>query len=143
VKRILATIAAAVALVGALLLGVGAQYIHDQPLIQQGRRARVRADAESARLTKARKRTLTAQQRAHEEEAEAKRRQAQLIESLNGWQQAFNDSAGDGSMASDFIPPKKRLGGHPTALCMDGTFSYSASRRGTCSHHGGVLQWYR
>lgn len=28
-----------------------------------------------------------------------------------------------------------------TALCEDGTFSYSANRRGTCSHHGGVAKW--
>ncbi len=29
-----------------------------------------------------------------------------------------------------------------TALCRDGTYSFSRSRRGTCSHHGGVAQWY-
>lgn len=28
-----------------------------------------------------------------------------------------------------------------TALCRDGTYSYSANRRGTCSHHGGVKYW--
>lgn len=28
-----------------------------------------------------------------------------------------------------------------TARCGDGTYSYSQSRRGTCSHHGGVAQW--
>lgn len=28
-----------------------------------------------------------------------------------------------------------------TAKCKDGTYSYSQSRRGTCSHHGGVAQW--
>lgn len=28
-----------------------------------------------------------------------------------------------------------------TALCWDGTYSYSQSRRGTCSHHGGVKVW--
>lgn len=28
-----------------------------------------------------------------------------------------------------------------TALCRDGTFSYSQNRRGTCSWHGGVAQW--
>jgi len=28
-----------------------------------------------------------------------------------------------------------------TAICSDGTFSYSANRSGTCSHHGGVAQW--
>ena len=30
----------------------------------------------------------------------------------------------------------------PTALCNDGTYSYSQTDRGTCSHHGGVDQWY-
>ena len=29
-----------------------------------------------------------------------------------------------------------------TALCRDGTYSFSQSRRGTCSHHGGVAEWY-
>lgn len=29
-----------------------------------------------------------------------------------------------------------------TALCRDGTYSFSQSRRGTCSHHGGVERWY-
>lgn len=29
-----------------------------------------------------------------------------------------------------------------TALCRDGTYSFSQSRRGTCSHHGGVARWY-
>jgi hypothetical protein len=28
-----------------------------------------------------------------------------------------------------------------TAICEDGTYSFSAHRRGTCSHHGGVAQW--
>lgn len=28
-----------------------------------------------------------------------------------------------------------------TAQCEDGTYSYSQSRRGTCSHHGGVASW--
>lgn len=30
----------------------------------------------------------------------------------------------------------------PTAICADGSYSYSNSRRGTCSHHGGVSYWY-
>ena len=29
-----------------------------------------------------------------------------------------------------------------SARCRDGTYSFSASRRGTCSHHGGVSRWY-
>jgi len=28
-----------------------------------------------------------------------------------------------------------------TARCRDGTYSFSRSRSGTCSHHGGVAQW--
>ncbi|MFN2581919.1 MAG: DUF3761 domain-containing protein [Candidatus Dormibacteria bacterium] len=28
-----------------------------------------------------------------------------------------------------------------TAICNDGTWSYSAHRSGTCSHHGGVNWW--
>lgn len=29
-----------------------------------------------------------------------------------------------------------------TALCRDGTYSFSQNRRGTCSHHGGVAKWF-
>src|SRR6516165_9521717 len=28
-----------------------------------------------------------------------------------------------------------------TALCRDGTYSFSRHRSGTCSHHGGVARW--
>ena len=28
-----------------------------------------------------------------------------------------------------------------TAICKDGTYSFSATRSGTCSHHGGVAVW--
>ncbi len=28
-----------------------------------------------------------------------------------------------------------------SAICGDGTYSFSRSRRGTCSHHGGVAEW--
>ncbi len=28
-----------------------------------------------------------------------------------------------------------------SAKCWDNTYSYSQSRRGTCSHHGGVATW--
>ncbi|MBK6008687.1 DUF3761 domain-containing protein [Ramlibacter ginsenosidimutans] len=28
-----------------------------------------------------------------------------------------------------------------TAKCRDGTWSFSQSHRGTCSHHGGVANW--
>lgn len=29
-----------------------------------------------------------------------------------------------------------------TAMCRDGTYSFSRSRRGTCSGHGGVAVWF-
>jgi len=29
-----------------------------------------------------------------------------------------------------------------TAHCVDGSYSFSQHRRGTCSYHGGVVQWY-
>lgn len=29
-----------------------------------------------------------------------------------------------------------------TAKCADGSYSFSQHRRGTCSYHGGVIQWY-
>ena len=35
-----------------------------------------------------------------------------------------------------------RLAYAQTAECSDGTMSYSADFRGTCSHHGGVEVWY-
>jgi hypothetical protein len=30
-----------------------------------------------------------------------------------------------------------------TAECNDGTYSFSANHRGTCSHHGGVKRWFK
>lgn len=30
----------------------------------------------------------------------------------------------------------------PSAICHDGTYSYSITRSGTCSWHGGVWKWY-
>ena len=30
-----------------------------------------------------------------------------------------------------------------TAQCGDGSYSFSQSRKGTCSHHGGVARWLR
>jgi hypothetical protein len=35
----------------------------------------------------------------------------------------------------------RRVRANATAIRRDGTYSYSANRRGTCSHHGGVAQW--
>lgn len=41
-------------------------------------------------------------------------------------------------------PAHSTDGGVPagaSARCADGTYSFSQSRRGTCSHHGGVAEW--
>jgi hypothetical protein len=37
-------------------------------------------------------------------------------------------------------PPAQQYPG-ATAICSDGTPSYSAHHQGTCSHHGGVARW--
>jgi hypothetical protein len=46
----------------------------------------------------------------------------------------------DGSMVHR---PTKQKGnyGHVTAICEDGSRSFSHHARGTCSHHGGVKEW--
>ena len=41
---------------------------------------------------------------------------------------------------SPYQAPSKPDGA--SARCRDGTYSFSQSRRGTCSHHGGVAEWY-
>ncbi|MGJ0396266.1 MAG: DUF3761 domain-containing protein [Methylocystis sp.] len=43
-------------------------------------------------------------------------------------------------------PSRSLTGSSPdgaTAKCTDGTYSFSHSRSGTCSRHGGVGQWLR
>jgi hypothetical protein len=39
--------------------------------------------------------------------------------------------------------PKTYSSYGPSAICRDGSFSYSQSRRGTCSWHGGVSTWLK
>lgn len=46
---------------------------------------------------------------------------------------------GDGSTATETNPSGAPVGA--TAVCRDGTYSFSAHRSGTCSHHGGVAKW--
>lgn len=49
-------------------------------------------------------------------------------------------------MPTNTYTPQPVLPSHPsgaTAICVDGTYSYSTNRRGTCSHHGGVAVWLK
>jgi hypothetical protein len=48
-------------------------------------------------------------------------------------------SSGNTAAKSSTAPAKAPAGA--TAQCRDGSYSFSASRRGTCSHHGGVARW--
>lgn len=45
------------------------------------------------------------------------------------------------SAGNTICRPSSSNTGGATAICNDGTYSYSQSRRGTCSHHGGVRSW--
>lgn len=52
-------------------------------------------------------------------------------------------SSGSGYVNSqgNFVPSPSSNPEGATAKCRNGTYSYSQSRRGTCSHHGGVAEW--
>lgn len=50
----------------------------------------------------------------------------------------YVNSAGN-TVCSPYQSPSAPAGA--TARCVDGTYSFSQSRSGTCSHHGGVAQW--
>ena len=59
---------------------------------------------------------------------------------------AVRSGRGYRNSAGEWVPsPTRTLDGRPpagaTARCRDGTYSFSRSRRGTCSHHGGVADW--
>ena len=56
-------------------------------------------------------------------------------------------SSGNGyiNSAGEFVPSpafSDRRPADASAQCRDGSYSFSRSRRGTCSHHGGVAEWY-
>lgn len=50
----------------------------------------------------------------------------------------YTNSAGQRVQSPTYYPSVPR---GATARCVDGTYSFSRNRRGTCSHHGGVVQW--
>jgi resuscitation-promoting factor RpfB len=50
----------------------------------------------------------------------------------------YTNSAGN-EVCSPYNAPSAPAGA--TAQCVDGTYSFSQSHSGTCSHHGGVAHW--
>lgn len=63
-------------------------------------------------------------------------------------QAATSQGRGYINSQGEWVPsPTRTADGKPpagaTAHCRDGTFSFSRSRQGTCSHHGGVAEWLR
>ncbi len=53
--------------------------------------------------------------------------------------------AGSVLVATPFVVEAKTTASpyRPTAICRDGTYSYSAHRKGTCSWHKGVRIWLK
>ncbi|MCR9171660.1 MAG: DUF3761 domain-containing protein [bacterium] len=62
-------------------------------------------------------------------------------EAVDNLKKAISFGHQEASVLHDRInPERKRVSGY-VIRCCDGTTSYSKSRRGTCSHHGGVCNW--
>jgi multidrug efflux pump subunit AcrA (membrane-fusion protein) len=139
------TVLAAVVGIG---IGVRIQYVHDQPYIHQA--AAARAEAEK----------LQRESRAAIEESQARQTQADLAKQAAESAKAEAGKAAQAARAAELraqlaalsspgsaeppaLPGPTIPGLSPTAICVDGTYSYSLHRQGTCSHHGGVDVWYR
>lgn len=79
------------------------------------------------------------------EVAEQKRQEAEAAAKLKADREAAASSAQSGSgyvnSNGNYVPSPSSNPSGATAKCRDGTYSYSQSRQGTCSHHGGVAEW--
>ena len=69
-----------------------------------------------------------------------------LEEFLTTQPQPIAQGRGYVNSQGQWVPsPTRTADGQPpagaSARCRDGTFSFSKSRSGTCSHHGGVAEW--
>jgi len=62
------------------------------------------------------------------------------VEKKNSYNNCPNGSYVN-SKGNTVCRPSKSNAGGATAICKDGTYSYSQNRRGTCSKHGGVARW--
>jgi uncharacterized protein DUF3761 len=61
-----------------------------------------------------------------------------------GYRPAYGNPCGQDCGTTEDKPaasPKPSPPSGATALCKDGTYSYSQHARGTCSRHGGVSEW--
>lgn len=90
----------------------------------------LRAEAKRRHEAEARER------REHEARERSEREQPhQQAECPNG---TYENSAGN-VVCKPYESPTQPAGA--TARCVDGSYSFSESRSGTCSHHGGVAVW--
>lgn len=103
----------------------------------------------SKSITVTRKRSaaeLEARAVANALQAEAKKRKAVEAEERKAAQATPTCTNGTyvNSAGNTVCKPEESPSGPPagaTARCQDGTYSFSESRSGTCSHHGGVAEW--
>jgi hypothetical protein len=100
---------------------------------------RERSAAELEAQAEAQKRHAEAEeQKAIEERTRAEERKATAEETPACTNGTYVNSAGN-TVCSPEHAPSAPAGA--TAECEDGTYSFSESRSGTCSHHGGVRRW--
>jgi hypothetical protein len=101
--------------------------------------AEVEALAHARLLRAEAKRRHEAEAREHKEhEAVAKREHEQAQQQTECPNGTYENSAGN-VVCKPYESPSQPAGA--TARCEDGTYSFSESRSGTCSHHGGVAVW--
>jgi hypothetical protein len=102
----------------------------------------LRAEAQQKHEAEAREhKQHEAEARERKKHEEAERREHEQTppqtECPNG---TYENSAGN-IVCKPYAPPNGAQPAGATAKCEDGTYSFSESRSGTCSHHGGVAEW--
>jgi hypothetical protein len=102
----------------------------------------LRAEAQHKHEAEAREhKQQEAEAREHKQHEEAEKREHEQTppqtECPNG---TYENSAGN-IVCKPYTPPNGEQPAGATAKCEDGTYSFSESRSGTCSHHGGVAEW--
>ena len=110
-----------------------AQYVEAQKQAEQAAAAKAAADAAAAQAAAAQ---AAADAAAAQAQQQAQQQQQQQQSCPNG---TYVNTAGN-TVCSPYSSPSGPPAG-ATAQCRDGTYSFSQSRSGTCSSHGGVAQW--